>query len=89
MAHELVSNGLSALYHTLLARLHIQNENYDEAEENLNQALKLDHQVRISGMHRDIGMHIDTGMHRDIGMHRDTENCCVSSYVSTIPDSFL
>ncbi|CAB3976881.1 cilia- and flagella-associated 70-like [Paramuricea clavata] len=44
LAHELVSNGLSALYHTLLARLHIQNENYDEAEENLNQALKLDHQ---------------------------------------------
>ena len=60
LAHELVSNGLSALYHTLLARLHIQNENYDEAEENLNQALKLDHQVRISGMHRDTGMHIET-----------------------------
>ena len=48
LAHELVSNGMSALYHTLLARLNIQNENYDEAEENLNQALKLDHQVRYN-----------------------------------------
>ena len=44
LAHELVTNEPSALYHTLLARLHIQNENYDEANQELDQALKLNHQ---------------------------------------------
>jgi Tfp pilus assembly protein PilF len=45
LAHELVSNEPTALYHTLLARLYIQNENYDEAKQELDEALKLNHQV--------------------------------------------
>ena len=47
LAHELLTNGPSALYYTLLARLHAQNRNYEEAEADLNEALKLDHKVSV------------------------------------------
>ena len=50
LAHELVTNEPSALYHTLLARLYIQNENYAEANQELDQALKLNHQVKQNVM---------------------------------------
>ena len=41
-----MTNEPSALYHTLLAKLHNQTENYEEAKQELDQALKLNHQVR-------------------------------------------
>lgn len=47
LAHELLTNGPSALYYTLLARLHVQKRNYEEAEADLNEALKLDHKVSV------------------------------------------
>ena len=55
MAHELLTttHGKTPAYHIATARLKLQKEEYDEAEESLNAALQVEHQVSSLSENRD------------------------------------